>query len=572
MNDVDGLSRDHLASLVQLAAELSSDLSLPSLLNRILGQAARLTESEAGSVFLYDDRRRVLYVAHATGPKAGEVLEKWGARGEGIPIVGSKAGGVFSSGESIVVNDIDHDPEHFKAVDKNTANATRSMICVPLLVAGERIGAVQLINRASGCYEPYDENLLQRFADLSAAAVRNARLVESLAMHMGAISADARSGLDIESIQRLLSAPPVAERATVLFADMRGFTRLGLALGHPELLLARLNVFLTLLADAIGRHSGVVNKFLGDGVLALFRDQAHEARAVACAADIVSSFASLRESWADETNEPLDFLDVGIGIATDSIMIGTVGNEHVREFTAVGRAVGIAAFLVSIARNGRRILCDKLTYRAASQLIADGVGPERIESLKSGPGQGQFYDFYEIRALKSDATTAVASAPAARPLVPASKVAAPSIFVSYSHADTEWLAQLRTHLTPFLRNRRFELWDDTRIASGSTWRREIELALSRACAAVLLVSPTFLSSEFIERHELLPIIDSARQRGLRIYWVPVAASAYDQTEIASFQAVHDPRRPLEQLTPAERNAAWVRICREIGESFGTAAG
>jgi hypothetical protein len=56
--DLPALSRDHLAALVQLAGELTSEVSLPALLSRILTQAAQLTDSAAGSVILYDDRRR----------------------------------------------------------------------------------------------------------------------------------------------------------------------------------------------------------------------------------------------------------------------------------------------------------------------------------------------------------------------------------------------------------------------------------------------------------------------------------------------------------------------------------
>ena len=141
------------------------------------------------------------------------------------------------------------------------------------------------------------------------------------------------------------------------------------------------------------------------------------------------------------------------------------------------------------------------------------------------------------------------------------------VFVSYAHADQPFLDELHTHLRPFLKGADFELWDDTQIAAGEQWRSRIETALSHAGAALLLVSAKFLSSEFIDRHELPPLLEAARKRGLRILWVPVSASAYDETEIAGFQALHDPRTPLDQLQQAERNAAWVRICRQVADAL-----
>src|SRR4029453_9076349 len=81
------LSPEHLLALVELAPELAEDTSLNSLLDRLLARAVALPASTGGSAYLYDDRRRKLYVAHAVGPAAAVVLEKYGAGSEGVPIV-----------------------------------------------------------------------------------------------------------------------------------------------------------------------------------------------------------------------------------------------------------------------------------------------------------------------------------------------------------------------------------------------------------------------------------------------------------------------------------------------------
>src|SRR5262249_54585970 len=73
------------------------------------------------------------------------------------------------------------------------------------------------------------------------------------------------------------------------------------------------------------------------------------------------------------------------------------------------------------------------------------------------------------------------------------------IFVSYSHADRDWLSRLRTHLVPYLRGEKLDLWDDTRISAGADWAAEINRVMADARVAVFLVSPDFLASDYVAR-------------------------------------------------------------------------
>jgi len=137
------------------------------------------------------------------------------------------------------------------------------------------------------------------------------------------------------------------------------------------------------------------------------------------------------------------------------------------------------------------------------------------------------------------------------------------VFISYSHHDKKWLDELQTHLKPLVRKGEIAIWDDTVIKPGANWRKEIEKALYRAKVAVLLVTPSFLASDFIDKNELPPLLKKAETQGLTIMWIPVSASSYQETKIADYQAACDPKRPLGKMRVADRNDVFVRICSEI---------
>ncbi|MBI5633478.1 MAG: TIR domain-containing protein [Nitrospirae bacterium] len=138
------------------------------------------------------------------------------------------------------------------------------------------------------------------------------------------------------------------------------------------------------------------------------------------------------------------------------------------------------------------------------------------------------------------------------------------IFISYSHKDTHWCNKLKTILGTLEHTEGHDaVWADTDIAPGEQWLKMIENALKSSGSAILLVTPNFLSSEFIMTQEMPAIIKAADVGQIRVCWIYLSSCAYDRTEFAKFQAAHDISRPIDQLSPAKQNEILVDIGKEI---------
>ena len=140
------------------------------------------------------------------------------------------------------------------------------------------------------------------------------------------------------------------------------------------------------------------------------------------------------------------------------------------------------------------------------------------------------------------------------------------VFVSYSHADVIWLKRLRTHLAPLDQRGVIDPWEDSRIKPGAIWRDEIEEALGSAGVAVLLTSPEFLASPFIQDNELPPLLAAAENGGCQLLLLPVKPSLLaDSPGLSDYQALLSPDTPLSGMTPAKRDAALVEVARTIAD-------
>jgi adenylate cyclase len=260
--------------------------------------------------------------------------------------------------------------EQFAGVDSIVSQGVRSTICAPL-VAETRVHGALYADRLDpfAAFKPDDLELISAVAAQTAIAVENARSHERLAREEVARANYSRF-LPEYVVKQMLENPDsfklggISQTITILFADIRGFTRIS-EHAPPEKIVSLLNRYFSAMTDIIFAHGGTLDKYIGDGLMALFGaptttpDDASNAlnAAVAMQRRLLGINQELRD-------EGLQEIGVGMGLHTGEVIVGYIGSERRSEYTAIGDTVNTSARLESNARGGEILISDA-TARAA---------------------------------------------------------------------------------------------------------------------------------------------------------------------------------------------------------------
>jgi len=187
------------------------------------------------------------------------------------------------------------------------------------------------------------------------------RLRQTFGLHVGRKTAD-------QILARDPGLSGVEQLITIMFVDIRSFTQRSANL-PPAATVRMLNEFLRVMVSAVeNRHEGIINKFLGDGFMALFGIGAgaanHADEALATGRDMLSALEELNRQILAEGREAIA---IGIGIHTGPAIVGSIGSPERLEFTAIGSAVNIASRIEGLTKTVHRSLL--LTEATAQHLI-----------------------------------------------------------------------------------------------------------------------------------------------------------------------------------------------------------
>ncbi|MFH1873455.1 MAG: GAF domain-containing protein [Pseudomonadota bacterium] len=460
---------------IDVVSEVTADIKLGSLLQKVMGEATRLLNAERSTLFLNDEKTSELW------SEVGQGLESVQIR---LPNHLGIAGAVFSSGKAINIPYAYADLRFNPAFDKKTGYFTRSILCVPIVNKhGKVIGVTQVLNKRGGPFTGEDESRLRAFTAQISIALENAKLfadvqnmknyneamLESMSnavitldeaekiatcnaaglrilkvtpaqiLHQPAADFFAGSNAwiqeklkrvgetqttelameaelmvgedklsvnltalpllsaekkrlgsmlmleDISNEKRMRSTmsrlmdPGIADQmlaggvdalggknvmATVLFSDIRGFTTITEQLGAQGTV-ALLNEYFTLMVDCIQREEGMLDKFIGDAIMAAFGiPVGHDDDADR---SVRTAIAMIRELWnwnKGRVNEGKLPVDIGVGLNSDNVVSGTIGSKKRMDYTIIGDGVNLAARLESACKQyGAHILISEFTYK-----------------------------------------------------------------------------------------------------------------------------------------------------------------------------------------------------------------
>jgi len=248
------------------------------------------------------------------------------------------------------------------------AQQIRSVICAPLMVRDEVKGVIYLDQGKVAAFTHEDLDVVNAVAAQAAIALENADALERLTREAEARAAYSRF-LPAHVVEDLLESPQslklggVNQVATILFADIRGFTRLASRL-DPEAIVAMLNEYFSEMTEVIFQHGGTLDKYIGDGLMALFgapyAGPDDSINAVRAAIAMQERLEILNEQLRSEEGAWRHF-SIGIGINTGLVTVGYVGSARRLDYTAIGDTVNMAARLENIAPPGA-IYISRSTY------------------------------------------------------------------------------------------------------------------------------------------------------------------------------------------------------------------
>jgi adenylate cyclase len=386
--DVEQLKRDYeklrVANELNQAIGLEADIDI--LLARILDEVFKLLPADRGVILLMDP------VTHKLTPRATK--QRRDVK-EDIVLSNTVINEVFGSGEAVLTSDATLD-SRFSAAKSVMATGMRSTMCVPMIYRSQLYGIVHIDSLfAQGVFSVKDLQILTGLAAQAGRAIDNsykAKEIERSAL----ARRDFERLLPPEIVEQIVSGKVELQRGgelretTVLFSDIRGFTR-WTEQHEPTHIVSILNDYFELMVDAIHRHHGTLDKFMGDGIMALFGAPiTHDndaLNAVHCAMDMMEGLQQLNERLRSMGQNDVR---IGIGINNGPVIAGYMGSSKSMEYTAIGDHVNLSARLCGVAKPGQILLSENTFQGVKGHIMTKPLEPVSVK------GKSKPINIYEV--------------------------------------------------------------------------------------------------------------------------------------------------------------------------------
>lgn len=397
VHDVNVLRRDYekLRISYELSNSIGVEMDLDNLLSKILDRAFDIFPADRGVILLRVDgvEHLVPMVVRARDPKTDT---------DNVRISQTILHEIMTEKQAILSSDAMMD-SRFAQAHSIIMEGVRSTMTVPMLHENEVLGVIHLDSKiATGAFTEKDLQLLSGFAKQAAVMVQHNHLLKKFEGEI----------LMREKMHRLLSPQLVEEvvsgrldiqkggelrRATIMFADIRGFTSISEQI-QPQSLVSLLNEYFEAMVDVIFKYEGTLDKFIGDEIMAIWgapitRDDDAE-RAVRAAIEMQQI---LRQFNLEQAEKGAVQLDIGIGLNSGEIVAGYMGSSKSMSYTVMGDTVNTASRFCGTA-GPHEVLVGENTFREVGYLIeSEKLPPTKLK------GKLEHVDIYRVLGLKASA-------------------------------------------------------------------------------------------------------------------------------------------------------------------------
>jgi len=363
--------------LKQIGSALaSSTFDMEKVLTHTMDMIRVVMNVEAGSLLLLDGDEIEFRNASSARVEADSLKEKRLKLGRGI------AGYSAARGEPIVVRNILESPHYDPELDPVMGIEARSLLCVPLISQGKVMGVIRVLNKKAGEFDHNDLQLLQSIATSVSIAIENSRLygeTRSMAEHERSIRNMFQKFVPKEVVDKIVYSPaaerPVIDElktVTLLNIDIRGFSGLSKSIG-PQRTVNMLNHFFEGMGDIVFKNHGIVDKYFGDGFLAVFGapvSSIHDSEnAISAALDMQRKMESINEYFSKEIET---VIRMGISVHTGEVVVGNIGFEKKMDYTVIGDSVNTVFRIQDYTKSWpNSILISEKTRQSATRFLLD---------------------------------------------------------------------------------------------------------------------------------------------------------------------------------------------------------
>jgi len=364
---------ERLRIAYEVTRDLAGEREAEAVISKILAACFRFVRADRGVIFLVEE---------------GQLVPRCNRRRSGgeAPVVVSSTimDHVRQTRAAVLTNDAAMDFASSKGKSMILNRITSAMV-VPLIHNEALLGILWLDSEQLAVFSQKELELVTALAYQATMFLENALLAKKVEAEI--ITRDRFSRLLSPNLAQQVIAGKLdvklggeqLNECTVFNSDIRGFTRMSDG-AQPKMIVDMLNEYFELMVEVLFKHEGTLDKFMGDGIMALFGAPVSHpddpVRSVLTALEMMDVLGELNRNRISRNESPLG---IGIGIHTGPLVAGYVGSSKALSYTVIGDTANTSARLCGIAESGQIVVSETTAARLANRFELVELPPAKLK-------------------------------------------------------------------------------------------------------------------------------------------------------------------------------------------------